>query len=99
LLVVLGIGAAAFAWPERSHDATNGSASDESQVAASGHEGHATGERTVLVADKPELGANDGVLTVGLERGAMPPTSGIDAEVVTDENCTPDAQGVSHCRN
>ena len=27
------------------------------------------------------------------------PRGGVDATVLTDEDCAPDAQGVSHCRN
>lgn len=98
-MLLLGIAAAALAWPERSHHKVQHSAPPEQVAASSGHEAHAASERTVLVADKPQLGANEGVLTVGLERGTMPPASEVDAEVLTDENCTPDAQGVSHCRN
>lgn len=53
----------------------------------------------LIVSAKPKLGLDEGMLTVGYERGSRPPATGTRGVVVTDENCAPDADGVSHCRN
>jgi hypothetical protein len=55
--------------------------------------------RLVIVGSKAKLGDNDGTLRVGYERGPRAPAREQFAEVVTDENCEPDAEGVSHCSN
>ena len=55
--------------------------------------------RTVIVGSTAELGSNDGTLLVGYETGPKAPSSAQFGEVITDENCQPDAHGVSHCRN
>ncbi|MEO6867133.1 MAG: hypothetical protein ABI200_03850 [Gaiellales bacterium] len=55
--------------------------------------------RTVIVGAKAKVGVNDGTMRVAYERGATAPSSAQVGEVVTDENCEPDAEGVSHCRN
>ncbi len=99
-LLLLGSAVATFGGADsRSARVTPAATTKPSDLDASAHSGHAAGERTVIVAAKPKLGAEDGTLTVGYERGARPPASETSGVVVTDENCAPDAQGVSHCRN
>ena len=100
-LLLLGSAGGALAWSAdgRRSAEDRPPAADASTPGESSHEAHVAGPRTVLVASEPELATNDGTLTVGFERGMKPPASETDAVVVTDENCTPDADGVSHCRN
>lgn len=57
--------------------------------------------RTVSVypsADQPNRSTPDSLVRVQIERGRLPDgqSRGI---VVTDENCEPDAEGISHCLN
>lgn len=57
------------------------------------------GMRTVRVFDHvpaPSPSATD--LHAGLEQGALP-DGPVVATVLTDEDCAPDSQGISHCRN
>jgi hypothetical protein len=57
-----------------------------------------TARRVVVSATMPMPSAYAHVLSAKLERGPMPagPTT---AEVLTDSECTPDAQTISRCRN
>lgn len=100
-LLLLGSTGGALAWTADERRSTEDRPPTAEVVTPneSSHDAHVSGPRTVLVANEPELGTNDGSLTVGYERGTKPPSSETDAVVVTDENCTPDAEGVSHCRN
>ena len=56
--------------------------------------------RTVLVASTaPTMPSNpSGPLSTELLEGTLP-TGATTATVLTDENCEPDAQGISHCLN
>jgi hypothetical protein len=64
---------------------------------------HATpGEvaRTVVVFDREPASPSPSPTTLhaGLEEGQLP-AGAVEATVLTDEDCAPDAQGISHCRN
>lgn len=55
--------------------------------------------RAVLVTpDAERLPHNPGVVPVELVEGEVPPHA-VQARVLTDEDCAPDAAGVSHCLN
>ena len=55
--------------------------------------------RAVLVTPEAErLPHKPGVLAVTLVEGAVPPAA-VAAQVLTDEDCAPDASGVSRCLN
>jgi hypothetical protein len=55
--------------------------------------------RTVTIsATMPRPSAHERRLSAMLEQGAMP-RSPTMAEVMTDTDCTPDSQMISHCRN
>jgi len=56
-------------------------------------------ERTVIVYnDVPPPSPSQVVLHAGLEEGQLP-AGPVTATILTDEECEPDAQGISHCRN
>lgn len=55
--------------------------------------------RTVRVfAHEPAPSPSATDLRARLEKGTLPAGT-VKATVLTDENCEPDAQGISHCRN
>jgi hypothetical protein len=58
--------------------------------------------RTVVIAGPgerlPFMSATGSVLMASLERGQLP-AGAVRATVLTDANCQPDQDGVSHCRN
>lgn len=56
--------------------------------------------RTILVATDDSIGISEPgrQLRAVLAEGTIP-TAPTMATVMSDENCAPDAQGVSHCRN
>jgi hypothetical protein len=55
--------------------------------------------RTVLVSlEQPAPSPPGQVVHAQLESGAMPATP-VQATVLTDEECAPDAAGISHCKN
>lgn len=55
--------------------------------------------RTVTIsATMPRPSAHERRLSAMLEQGTMPTTSTM-AEVMTDTDCSPDSQMISHCRN
>ncbi|HIG74650.1 MAG TPA: hypothetical protein EYQ24_08785 [Bacteroidetes bacterium] len=55
--------------------------------------------RAVLVTPEAErLPHKPGVLAVTLVEGVVPPAA-VEAQVLTDEDCAPDAVGVSRCLN
>lgn len=57
------------------------------------------GLRTVLVYDRePAPSPTAESLHAGLEEGQLPKGT-VKATVLTDEDCAPDAEGISHCRN
>jgi hypothetical protein len=60
----------------------------------------AGGMKTVLVFDREPAAPSPSVtdLHAGLEKGALPGRP-VVATVLTDEDCAPDRQGISHCRN
>jgi hypothetical protein len=59
----------------------------------------ASGMRTVRVFDhEPAPSPSVANLHAGLEKGALP-DGPVLATVLTDEDCAPDRQGISHCRN
>jgi hypothetical protein len=59
----------------------------------------AAGLRTVLVFDRAKAPSPSlTTLHAGLEEGSLPRGSTV-ATVLTDEDCAPDRQGISHCRN
>ena len=70
-------------------------------VSQQNHHG-ATGGRTVVVArlgeTVPGISGETGPLMSTLVRGQYP-DGATQATVTTDENCTPDGDGVSHCLN
>lgn len=74
---------------------------EESSPSPSGaHGGTVDGKRTVEVfvsEPVPSPSDSDGVHT-GLEQGNLP-AGPVQATVLTDEDCAPDREGVSHCRN
>jgi hypothetical protein len=56
-------------------------------------------ERTVVVFNhEPAPSPSPTMLHAGLEEGQLPGEF-VEATVLTDEDCMPDAQGISHCRN
>lgn len=56
-------------------------------------------ERTVIVYDQvPAPSPSQVTLHAGLEEGQLP-AEPVTAVILTDENCEPDAEGISHCRN
>lgn len=70
-----------------------------SEPSSAAGEGEAAALRTVLVKDRvgaPSPSATS--LHAGLEEGSMPSRE-TTATVLTDEDCAPDPQGISHCRN
>jgi hypothetical protein len=52
----------------------------------------------VLLASGTTSMHEDGIVPVTLIRGSMPVNGGI-ARVLTDEDCLPDENGISHCLN
>lgn len=99
-LFLLTAVAVASTWAGRESGEAPPQAPSEQQILSdSAHEQPESDKRTVLVADEPTLGSDQETLTVGLEEGTMPPSTATDAVVMTDENCTPDARGVSYCLN
>lgn len=84
----------------------NGSTASTASSSPAGEEEAAGGEtatsetrRTVLVYDhEPKPSPSPVHLNAGLEKGTLPHKP-VVATVLTDENCAPDAQGISHCRN
>lgn len=58
------------------------------------------GMRTVLVGatGSEVISAPGGPLRTQLAKGALPDRA-MFGKVLSDEDCTPDAQGVSHCKN
>jgi hypothetical protein len=55
--------------------------------------------RTVVVFDRePAPSPAPTTLHAGLEEGQLP-NGPVMATVLTDEDCAPDSQGISHCRN
>jgi hypothetical protein len=85
LVALAGCGGGASAPPSSSQ------AGEEATAAA--------GIRTVRVFDHvPAPSPSATELRAGLEKGAIPDRP-VVATVLTDEDCAPDAQGISHCRN
>ncbi len=74
----------------------------ETSSSASTAGAHATPgevERTVIVYNHvPAPSPSQVTLHAGLEEGQLP-AGPVTATVLTDEECEPDAQGISHCRN
>jgi hypothetical protein len=60
--------------------------------------GAPAGLRVVQLTTAPDAASNDRQTIAVLLGGAMPHGT-VKATVTTDENCAPDAQGYSHCRN
>ena len=59
----------------------------------------AQARRTVLVYDhEPKPSPSPVHLNAGLEKGTLPGKP-VVGTVLTDEDCAPDARGISHCRN
>ena len=52
----------------------------------------------VRVTDEPQVSRNQDPVLVQLESGTIPENA-TGITVLTDENCAPDKDGVSHCRN
>ncbi len=76
------------------------SSSSSSSSSRTGEEATAAdGMRTVRVFDQePAPSPSAANLRAGLEKGALP-DGPVEATVLTDEDCMPDRQGISHCRN
>lgn len=65
----------------------------------SAHDPPTDAVRTVRVFDRePAPSPSPTELRAGLEEGALPAGT-LEARVLTDEDCAPDSQGISHCRN
>lgn len=81
---------------EPSTSSSSSPSSPSSENATSGTEGM----KTVRVFDRepgtPSPSATN--LHAGLEKGKLP-NEPVVGTVVTDEDCAPDEQGISHCRN
>jgi hypothetical protein len=77
-----------------------GSGETSSSVSTAGaHAVPGAVERTVIVYDHvPAPSPSQVTLHAGLEEGRLP-AGPVTAVVLTDEECEPDAQGISHCRN
>lgn len=79
-----------------------GSSSSSSSSPAGAQATEATDDgkmRTVLVFDRqPAPSPSVTNLHAGLEDGQLP-GGPVEATVLTDEDCAPDEQGISHCRN
>jgi hypothetical protein len=75
---------------------------DTSQQGSSDSHHANTGGRTVVVArlgeQVPSISGETGPLMTTLVKGTLP-EGATEATVRTDENCTPDQDGVSHCLN
>jgi hypothetical protein len=52
----------------------------------------------VFDSEPAEPSPSPTTLHAGLEEGQLPAGT-VEAMVLTDENCAPDPQGISHCRN
>ena len=84
----------------------NGSTASTTSSSPAGEEAAAGGEttssktrRTVRVYDhEPKPSPSPVHLNAGLEKGTLPDKP-VVGTILTDEDCAPDAQGVSHCRN
>lgn len=98
VVAVLSLVGIAVAMLNPGHEPRTSPAASTSQTDNS-HNPSAKDVRTVLVGKKSALGENNGTLRVGYQSGAQAPVATTDATVTTDENCTPDADGVSHCSN
>jgi len=75
--------------------------SDGGQTDSSPESSAARQLRTVAVystADEPSPSTPGSVIRVKIERGKLPQGQS-RGTVVTDENCEPDADGISHCLN
>ncbi len=68
------------------------------QAPSAGASGAPAGLRVVQLATAPNAVSNEKQTIAVLLSGAMPHGT-VQATVTTDENCAPDAQGYSHCRN
>jgi len=55
-------------------------------------------ERRVMFTDTAQVSRNQDPVYVQLVSGAIPPDA-TRLTVLTDENCAPDREGVSHCLN
>jgi hypothetical protein len=74
--------------------ASSAPAAEETESTAS-----RTEMRTVTVYDKmPAPSPSPVHLNAGLEEGTLPDRP-VVGTVLTDEDCEPDAEGISHCRN
>jgi hypothetical protein len=52
----------------------------------------------IRITDDPQVSRSQDAVLVQLESGTIP-TNATNVTVLTDENCQPDADGVSHCLN
>lgn len=68
------------------------------QAASAKASGAPAGLRVVQLTTAPDAVSNGEQIVAVLVGGAMPHGT-VKATVLTDENCAPDAQGYSHCRN
>jgi hypothetical protein len=79
--------------------ACGGGQSSPSSSSTGAHATPGDVERTVIVYNHvPTPSPSQVTLHAGLEEGQLP-AGPVMAVVLTDEECEPDAQGVSHCRN
>lgn len=75
-----------------------GESSSPASGQATGHSGMSD-VRTVLVfSQEPSPSPSQQRLHAGLEKGKLP-SGMVMGTVLTDEDCAPDRQGISHCRN
>jgi hypothetical protein len=76
-----------------------GCGGDSSSSTSTGAQASGVPAKTVLVFDRePSPSHSPTHLRTGLLKGQLP-DGPVQATVLTDENCAPDRQGISHCRN
>jgi hypothetical protein len=83
-------------------EGNSGPASTASSTTAAGAEAGTTtaqARRTITVYNhEPAPSPSPVKLNAGLEKGKLP-DGRVAGTVLTDEDCAPDAEGISHCRN
>lgn len=96
-LLIAALAAAAFGVALAGCGGSSGSASTSSPAASETTTPRQT--RTVTVYNhEPSPSPSPVHLNAGLEAGTLPDKP-VLGTVLTDEDCEPDAQGISHCRN
>ncbi len=94
-VILIAASIVAFSTGER-----DGKVRKASDVAPAHGHAQATGPRTLVVArrDRSAMSRPGQIMNASLVKGRLPSGATL-AQVETDEDCAPDAQGVSHCTN